>query len=203
MSKATTALKLVRGLKRTVETKYGLITMGGLIPNSSGSAAGTYLSLVYPTQGPGASQRVGDKITMKNFQMKWIAENNPTGNIVQQYRFILFTMKHEDQIAVSTLPTKFIPSSDLGTSTVVNSYFRMGEDQDWNVLYDKTFTVTRDTVNDGVQRRLYLKINKHQIEYSVTSTNIEHGGLYMMMFSDTSTGGPVIQATYKYEYTDP
>jgi len=25
----------------------------------------------------------------------------------------------------------------------------------------------------------------------------------MMMFSDTSTGGPVIQATYKYEYTDP
>jgi len=198
MDTAKKALNLAIMTKKllNVEYKYFDATQTGVAPTASG------VITTFNTIGQGTTSitRNGDSIRAKSWLINLLMEPGSTQTSSEPVRVILFQGKHEDTL----VPTGSILLTTVGTPTVIISPRNTDNTKDFKILYDRIIDV--GALADGSQvqkRKLFFKLN-HKVQYTNGSNGLEHGGLYMAVFTQggSSTAYPAVSFYSRFRFID-
>lgn len=182
MDAGTLALKKVKKLENSLETKYitsnstAILDNGGTVfPLSSGII-----------QGLTDSERIGDKIKFLNLYMRLtvVAPYFPlTGNrytLANFYRVIIYKDKCQNLNSVSDV----IPAASVGNPFIINSFTIFDKKEEMKILYDKTFSIQNN--GQDAQRQVRIKIPlRYLVSYDGAGAgDVEKNGLKMIVCSD-------------------
>ena len=156
------------------------------------------ISLV--SQGDNDSQRNGDKIKIKNINIRmrcYIQGATASDPRVTAFRFMVVQDKAYNTAAAITL-------ANLTTALSVTSQRNVDHLKTLVVLYDKV--VTLDIAGPSAKTFVIkpnLKYLKREIQYTAASPQNQTGGLYLVIYNDSnSTVDPGFEFSSRITYTD-
>lgn len=156
------------------------------------------ISLV--SQGDNDSQRNGDKIKIKSINIRlrcYILGSSASDPRVTAFRFMVVQDKAYNTAQQVTL-------SDLTTAISVTSQRNVDHLKTLVVLYDKV--VTLDLAGPSAKTFVIkpnLKYLKREIQYTASSAINQTGGLYLVIYNDSSTPNkPGFEFSSRITYTD-
>ncbi len=184
----TKALKIVRRMRKSVETKFNDIQ--GTVEIDWN---GLFLTnLLAPIQGLGDVNRIGDKITATSLQLKQCMFSNNRASVL---RIIVFWNKE----------LKVVTGSDLletvGTARAVISPYKKDKRSQFIVLMDRRIVLQDLSISISVKalsRRILLR-NKKVLFNDGTNT-INNNALWVYFISDTDAAVPADRVTVDFYY---
>ena len=191
------ALRMVRTLKRNMEVKKFTRTAQNVVPSVSSPVVWDLLRI---TEGDQANQRDGIKITVKSIYMRLLMMHPDDGatapaepapfNRQSMSRLILVRDKRQRS---DTNPTAI----DLLSSVELDSPLNYTTPGRFQVLWDKVvITSPGDKLAFFIKK--YWKCNYPAYYNDTGSTDIESGGLYLIMFGSGS--GAADDDSHNYDF---
>lgn len=163
-------------------------------------AAGDIINLTsFQTVGDNNTNRTGSKININGLQMKFRVTTDTETDIQQSsaVRVIIFKGKHENQVAYT--PSDILRA--VGSKQSLIGPYNHDDRNRFTIVCDKTVILAsgnNNALSAGWQSDMLFQCNKgfkgHKVIYATTTTNVEHGGLYLMYMSDSATteGAPLL-----------
>lgn len=158
--------------------------------NTAYDSTGTIVNLSTIAQGDGDNARDGSSIKLAHLTMRMSWSSNTTDTTPQRVRMILFRGKNEK----STPPTISTLLED--TTQYDNIVSPKNWDHKFNtrVLYDRVIVLTPNASASNQSKELVIskKLYGH-VKFATNDTagtDIENGGLYMLIVSDETTNAP-------------
>lgn len=189
--KAARGVWYLKGLVNSEKFKHDIQA------SSNPAYSGTLSSLVAINQGDGDGQRTGNSIFVRSVSMKGSVEWNSTQSVPQRLRMMLVIDKQQvgDTIpspsdVLDTTGTSFAPYSMLNDTTV--GRFTILKSRMYNVSSEKPVVDFNWNIN-----------LRHHVRYNgTTSSDIQKGGLYLLLISDAATNGPTVFRFIRVSYHD-
>lgn len=152
-------------------------------------SAGSITNLSDMGQGDTAILREGDKVRLKNLELRLAVTADDATNI---FRCVVF----RDISSNGSAPTV---SNLLGG--VQQSMNNVNVSARFKILYDRTFYLSTSGSNviKGIVK--YIPINATQT-FSGSSTAPYHNAVYLLMISDSTVGGPAVEGEARVRYLD-
>lgn len=151
------------------------------------------------TQGNGDSaNRIGDKIHMKTLSLKGYFTLGDSTNVIR-----MCLVQFRRQVSTPTWES-FVGASDGGTNQI-SSYFNHDKAGQYNVLFDKTYTLVTGH-SDVVKFKEQINLTRaaKQIAYLAGGTVITTGAIYLFLISDSGAAThPTITSSVALRYIDP
>lgn len=185
-------------IRKDVETKWFEFATTSQTVNWSGVST----NCMNITQGPGDTERVGDKITIRGIRLNMIIA---LGGINANVRVMVVQFRQNTGITgvtVNPLVSQVLESTTLGTSNAPLANRRWDFTQQFNILWDKTFTLT--TVNRPVMHlktRVPIKYAKRLVSYSAGGTDGANK-IFLMFVSDVNVSLPTVAYQIRFTYDD-
>lgn len=183
-------------VKRTVqpELKYTDTAIGA----TTISDLGTIIAITEPTLGTNDfNQRIGDKITLKGFQLKgYVRSNSASASPVQEFRFLIFRWNADSSVDFPTFSKLFASANNP------RSLYEHDMRDKFTVLHDDYVLLTPNA-NSAFQMKkfeIFKKLNSNLM--FVGSGTSGKGKLYLAMISFNPVSGPVMQYETRTWYTD-
>lgn len=152
------------------------------------------LTSTHITQGTDDVQYIGKKIRPIYLSIRGIITRGDTFNVM---RCIIVQSKTNN---VPTLAG--ILQSVTNSRAPLSAYERSYNDQ-WNIIYDKTFMLETSNYDARVFRIGIPMKRLRQISFRDNSGTLEKGGIYMCWISDSAaTGHPTMTYYSRLTYTD-
>lgn len=154
-------------------------------------------NLVALNQGDGDGQRTGNSIFVRTISMKGSVEWNNTQSLPQRLRMMLIIDKQQigDTIpdpsdVLDTTGTAFAPYSMLNDTTVGR----------FTILKSRLYNISSERPVVNFNWNLNLR---HHVRYNgTTSSDIQRGGIYLLLISDAATNGPTVFRCIRVSYHD-
>lgn len=153
----------------------------------------TITNLTAVSQGDGDQLRTGDKVTWKNFFIRYAITPNATAGM-NYLRTIIFLDRQNN----TTPPTA---TEVLEVATNYMSPINKDWGKRFKVLFDRTYTVDTDATGSQVDK-IFRKI-RFVTEYDGSATTPNTNGIYILQISDQATNGPSTQFYYRGRFIDP
>ena len=195
LAKAGTALSIAQQLQKlvNVERKY-VITSNS---NVELTDSPTVTLLTGTAQGTTESTRIGNRIKSHDMFFRMFVSYNTLATAQDQVCRIMIVNDRSSQ-GEAIQSTDVLQEADiLSPLNVEQCPSRL------NILFDQYFYLNAGT-RSIKSKELYRKIDWHTT-YSGTSANqtdAESGHIYLLMFSNQSSNGPLIKYSFKYGYVD-
>lgn len=164
--------KVLKSVEKKKQDKY--------IEYNLSTTVGTTLVYICPTdaiaQGASESQRIGNKIRLKRFKLRFIASVADTTNYI---RFVAFRWKVSTSSDVPSNPEIFLPNSSYG----IQSQFLPTKPSRFQVVFDRTISLS----TQGPACTAYdvdVPLN-WDTSYDV-GTNLGKDHLYFVYWSDSA-----------------
>lgn len=170
--------------------------------NVSFSSTGTVLQLCNPSTGDGDNARDGSSIKPARLTLRMNWSSNTTDTTPQRVRLVLFRGKMEK----SSTPTISTILQDTSQYDAIVSPKNWDTKFETKILYDRSFSLTPDAGAD--QQYKLIRLNKKlfgHIKFATddtAGTDIENGGLYMLVVSDEVTNPPTCTYYSRCTYYD-
>lgn len=157
--------------------------------------AGSIVNLCEIAQGDGNTTRDGVSVLCNSLYIKCNTIMNITANTsILRYMVI----KDKQQIA-DTAPAVL---DVLETASVLSPLQKLNVGR-FSVLSDKTVSVLENGRQQTGVQKLYIRTPGHHIRWNGTaSTDIQKGGLYLLIISDQSAAYPTFQYNARLSYYD-
>lgn len=188
---AKRALSTALAVKKLVgkpEIKYADIGSTTDLPDNTGQVEG---NLVNITQGETGNLRIGNVITVKSMYLRLYAYQDASATNTA----MRFAIVQDNQQVADTAPVW----TDIFTENHPCSQRKNTSLQRFKVLADKMITFGDKKM---YHTELYLKLN-HVVRYNgIASTDIQKGGIYLLMVSNEVTNYPTVSWTYRVSFLD-
>lgn len=192
---AQKALKLAQQLKRMVNVEYKLDYANSILGTGDAITwTGVVRNLCQPTQGDGVTNRDGDSIKTLRLSGRLFIQQNASATD-SLLRVIIFRGKNENRVAYA--PSDFLQSA-VGLM-VLNGKEYENRFQT-KTLFDKTYSLSSAGKSNYLVN-MNLPLTGH-IQFGTGSTDIENGGIYMLLISNEQTNTPLVTYTLKTSFTD-
>jgi len=184
---ARKALKLAMSIKRAINTEYKYFDVTATaLPSTTAS----FINLCQPSQGDSVVQRDGDSIKLARMSGRIILQKNSAATITT-LRCILFRGKAEN--AVSYAGTDLLETISVVAPKANHEKFRT------KILYDKIYTLNAD--KSVLTFDWNFKLFGH-CNFTAAGTNVEDGGLYLMLLSSEVANFPSFNYYFRTTFTD-
>lgn len=184
----------IKALQEVVNVEVKQLTTEGTI---NPSTSGTIVHLSALTQNDTQSGREGNSVKTKFLGLRATSKNNASATSGIQTRVILF--RDKQQVSDTSPSVSDVLSSD---GDITNAFLNPATVGRFQILWDKTIY----TSADGAREQHHFKLNltpKQHIRFNGTaSSDIQKGGLYMLVASDQPTNTPTFVYTVNLKYFD-
>jgi len=174
--------------------------------------AGVVVQLTEIKQGTGDTERIGNKIIIKNINVRFRFKLNNAVNRGSAFRMMLVQdlQCNGTEATEADLLDGYYDEADppVFQPPGLQSFRNLDNDERFKVLYDKFTTLNHDLVTSGgasdQAQSPVKKINKKcniQINYNNTTgalSEIRSNNLFLFIFSDLEDGTVIIDARLKY-----
>lgn len=107
-----------------------------------------------------------------------------------------------DKQQVSDTPPTIASLLDSSFANYTVAPLQRGTYGRYDILYDRTLTVVKDTEAETKHFKIWLKTNQHVRFNGINSTDIQKGGIYLFYVSNEAVNYPVITYYSRYRFTD-
>lgn len=173
---------------------------------------GEVIQLCEIKQGTGDTERIGNKLIIKNINVRFRYKLNTTVNRGSVFRMMLVQdlQCNGTEATEADLLDGYYDEANppVFQPPVVQSFRNLDNDERFKVLYDKFTTLNHDLVTSGgasdQSQSAVKKINKKcniQINYNNNTgalTEIRSNNLFLFIFSDLEDGTVTVDARLKY-----
>lgn len=190
MQLASAAWRGVRYIKGLVNSEMFNVTLNA---DATPSSSGSVVHLTAIAQGDGSGSRTGNSIFVRKVYGNFNVKQHATAAYTS-YRLILFM---DTQQVGDTSPAV----TDVLESTRVTSYLNPNTTGRFSILWDRRFT-TEDNGNETRMLKFYKNM-RHHVRYNGSATSdVQKGGLYLLLLSDQATNTPTVSYEIKVAYHD-
>lgn len=195
---AVKALKLAKKVARMVNVEYKFLENNFVVNPDSG---GSVTALCEIPEGDGESAREGKSVKPIRVSGRCYIDMNPTASTTL-FRMIIFRGKHE---RANPFGPQGAGPYDILDDDAVAPLARKNHDNrfDTKILFDRLFTLstsgTRSKVFD-INVKLFGHLNFTSEQPN--GTDIDDGGIYLLICSDQATLTPVFRSQLTLSYVD-
>lgn len=185
---ASRALRVARSVTKKIEYDHKITAGSGAV-----STTGTVFPLHLIPQGTGDSERIGDKITVRNIlgRVSFIMNSSATNTL---FRFIIFQDKQQVGDTSPGISDVLATSSTL-SSLNTNAAGRFKVIKNWFFQMDSVKGATKTI-------QFYKKVNTNLRFNGTLNSDIQKNGLYVLLLSDQGTNTPTVYYNFKIGYAD-
>ncbi len=195
LSDGKKALKIVRNLKKSIETKRFDVFTGANLIDWSGSLS---VPLNVPEQGLTDLERVGDKVNFTSVDSRFgvvAGDNDPK---VQVRMIMLWDKKN-------TILTPGQILDNVGAIESIHSFYLFDRRNEWIKIFDITYTLSRNSKDIAQHNRKYRLMKATQ--FIGGTDTIGSGALKMLYISsvdplDPDADKPNINGALRIRFTD-
>lgn len=193
--KLATVNTVKRLISKRQEHKYQL----GTLDATAMPATGTVSKLETIAQGSTDSDRVGDEMHITRISIRGSVIVNNTA-VYNRARFICFQWKPDD---TSLSPTvSMILNNTANTTQLVEGITNHDRSQQFNVLFDRTFTVNYNgRAIQEFRKVISPKLYKKDLKFT-SGANTGSNQLYVLYVGDQVTNTPLLNLQMQVQYTD-
>jgi len=194
---ASEALRLVKQLRKEQETKYYVLST-----SFNAISAPTFVHMTGIAQGTEDFERLGEKATLKWFNLRWQANQNTAGS--QPVQFFRIVLLLDRQQADSTTPTA---SEVFGSAfPAMTTLYKHDNFRRFSILHDKVHAVGENNSTGPYPEMkvgsISVPLRLTDVEWSGTAgSTISKNGLYMLVYSNEATNGPGFIYESRVSYT--
>lgn len=187
--KALAGVKYLKGLVNSELLKVDQGSLGVTITDT-GSNVFQFCNI---GQGDTLSGRTGNSILLKSINIKMLIHQNPSATQTT-FRCILF---QDNQQISDTLPN----ITNLLDGTSVIAFLNASQAGRFQIL--KNWLITLDSAKQQMYRISHYQKFQHHVRFNGTAgTDIQKGGIYMIIFSDEATNQPTLDYNFRTSYHD-
>lgn len=186
------AYKAARYLKSVINVEKKVLTTA--ISNQPDSSTGTVVHLTPVDQGDTMYTRDGNSIKVTYVGLRLNCAINGSASTT----FLRILVVKDNQQVADTTPNY----SDVVDGVTTYGFLNTQHLGRFNVLYDKTITFAIDANSEC--RAISINIPmQHHIRYNGgNGTDIQKGGIYLMMCSDQATNTPYVSGEARVRFID-
>lgn len=193
-------------LGRQIETKYCDTTASAL---TGVTYTGALIPFSPPAAGTGVNQRVGDKVTVKELQLKYEVVGYDTTNLL---RVLIFKWNNDDSVYSPGVGSVF-GAGDLATGYAPLSRYNWDnlKGKDFEILYDECHALSFNNTTAAPGSECHVKsvrlFGRRLGSVPVIQLNsgavTGKGNYYVLVISDSAVAGhPKVAYTMRMLYTD-
>lgn len=187
--KALAGVKYLKGLVNSEMLKIDDGGLGATITNTGSNV----FSFTDIGQNDTASGRTGNSILLKSINIKMIIHQHASATQTT-FRCILF---QDNQQIADTTPG----ISNLLDGTSVIAFLNANQAGRFQVL--KNWLITLDSAKQQMYRISHYQKFQHHVRYNGTAgTDIQKGGIYMIIYADEATNQPTLDYNFRTSYHD-
>lgn len=188
-SSAMRGVSYLRGLVNSEKYKYDTSV------SITSTSTGVLHSLATVAQGDGDSARTGNSIFVRNLSIQGNTSRNSSGTYPDGQIVRIMLVKDGQQIG-DTAPAV----TDILETASVNSFLNSDTVGRFTVLWNKKYKLDSQNPNQLIK---YNKKLWHHVRYNGTSgSDIQKGGLYLLIISNEATYGPAMGLQCRLSYHD-
>lgn len=190
---AKTALKTAKFVAGVINAEYKYFVNGASLVAQDWN--GGISQLIYPSQGIGATQRIGDSIKMKDLVIRGEWTRNTAGLTSESCRLIIFVDKDND----TTTGADFLQT----TGTYGSVYSEKNENNRYKTktLYDRTFDVNNYNRQTNKFKIVLKKLN-HHVHFQAGTTTVKNNEIKMLLITQSPTNGSEFTYISRFSYVD-
>lgn len=190
---AKKAYKIAKFVAGAINVEYKYFINGSSLTANTWN--GNIVSLLYPSQGVAANERVGDSIKMKDLVIRGEWNRNVAGLTSEVCRVIVFI----DKEGLITLGSQLLET----TGTYGSVYSQKNENNRYltKTLYDRSFVVNN---TDNQQRffKIILKGLNHHVHFLTGLNTVRNNEIKIATFCQSASNGSQFTYISRFTYVD-